>query len=200
MSGAKPKKWARTIVLNNAALQPIAVAQARRWSDKRGFHLISDVLSFGRLLYGEPNATGNAISYEKFFSRLHRAVMHVYEHPATWSKRASTQAASKRGERCGGEAKAAMPKTRRLITSVGWQVLAIIESRLRWGFVQLKAVRSFSVGAQCVLQFAFAGVRWPLLAHLQSCALMCRKSPVTAVPGTTAVSSHDPEMISGASS
>jgi hypothetical protein len=43
-------------VLNNAALQLIAVAQARRWSDKRGFHLISDVLSFGRFLYGEPNA------------------------------------------------------------------------------------------------------------------------------------------------
>ena len=70
---------------------------------------------------------------------------------------------------------------------------------MRWGFVQVKAVRSFSVGAQCVFQFAFAGVRWPLLAHLQGCALMCRKSPVTAVPGATAVSSRDPEMISDAS-
>ena len=64
----------------------------------------------------------------------------------------------------------------------------------------VEAVRSFSVGPQCVLQFAFAGVRWPLLAHLQGCALMCRKSPVTAVPSATAVSGHDPEMISGACS
>ena len=64
----------------------------------------------------------------------------------------------------------------------------------------VEAVRSFSVGPQCVLQFAFAGVRWPLLARLQGCALMCRKSPVTAVPRATAVSAHDPEMISDASS
>jgi len=64
----------------------------------------------------------------------------------------------------------------------------------------VEAVRSFSVGPQCVLQFAFAGVRWPLLARLQGCALMCRKSPVTAVPSASPVSGHDPEMISGASS
>jgi hypothetical protein len=38
--------------------------------DKRGFDLISDVLPFGRLWYGEPN---DAIDYAKFFSRSHRA-------------------------------------------------------------------------------------------------------------------------------
>ena len=70
-------------MLNNAALRLIAAAQARRWSDKRDFHLISDVLSFLRLLYGEPNAMGNAISYAKFFSRSHRAVIRVYAQPAT---------------------------------------------------------------------------------------------------------------------
>jgi len=32
-------------------------------------------LPFGRLWYGEPNA----ISYEKFFSRSHDAVIHVYD-------------------------------------------------------------------------------------------------------------------------
>ena len=64
----------------------------------------------------------------------------------------------------------------------------------------VEAVRSFSVGPQCVLQFAFAGVRWPLLARLQGCALMCRKSPVTVMPSASVVSGHDPEMISGASS
>ena len=43
-------------MLSNAALQLIVVAQARRWSDHRGVDLISDVLPFGRLWYGEPNA------------------------------------------------------------------------------------------------------------------------------------------------
>src|SRR5262245_53686636 len=39
----------------------------RPWprKDKRGVDLISEVLPFGRLLYGEPNATSNAIGYTK---------------------------------------------------------------------------------------------------------------------------------------
>ena len=40
--------------------------------------LISDVLPFGRLLYGEPNA----ISYAKFFSRSLDAVIRVYDDAA----------------------------------------------------------------------------------------------------------------------
>jgi hypothetical protein len=36
--------------------------------DKRGVHLISDALPFGRLWYGKPDATSNAIGYAKFFS------------------------------------------------------------------------------------------------------------------------------------
>ena len=47
-------------------------------SDKRGVHLISDVLPFGRLWYGEPNAISNAIGYAKFFSRSHDAGIRVY--------------------------------------------------------------------------------------------------------------------------
>ncbi len=41
--------------------------------------LISNVLPFGRLLYGEPNAVSNAIGYAKFRSRSHNAVIHVYD-------------------------------------------------------------------------------------------------------------------------
>jgi hypothetical protein len=45
-------------------------------SDKSGVDLISDVLPFGRaVVNGEPNA----ISYAKFFSRLHDAVIRVYD-------------------------------------------------------------------------------------------------------------------------
>jgi hypothetical protein len=37
--------------------------------DKRGFDLMSDVLPFGRLWYGEPNALNNAIGYAMHYSR-----------------------------------------------------------------------------------------------------------------------------------
>jgi hypothetical protein len=43
--------------------------------DRRGFDLISDALPFGRLWYAEPNA----ISYAKFYSRSHNAVIRVYD-------------------------------------------------------------------------------------------------------------------------
>jgi hypothetical protein len=52
----------------------------RFWrKDKRGVDLISDVLPFGRLWYGEPDAISNAIAYAKFFSRSHHALIRVYD-------------------------------------------------------------------------------------------------------------------------
>jgi len=44
--------------------------------DYRGVDLISDVLPFGRLWYGEPN---DAVEYAKFYSRSHDAVIGVYD-------------------------------------------------------------------------------------------------------------------------
>jgi hypothetical protein len=46
---------------------------------KFGVDLISDVLPFGRLCYGEPNAAANAIGYAMHSSRSHDAVIRVYE-------------------------------------------------------------------------------------------------------------------------
>ena len=46
--------------------------------DKRGVDLISDVLPFGRLRYGEPNAVSNAIGYAKFYSRSRGAMIRVF--------------------------------------------------------------------------------------------------------------------------
>lgn len=43
--------------------------EVRPRKDKRGADPISDVLPFGWLLYGEPNATSNAVDYEKFLRR-----------------------------------------------------------------------------------------------------------------------------------
>jgi hypothetical protein len=55
------------------------VYEIRPRKDHRCFDLISDVLPFGRLWYGEPNAVSNAISYAKFFSRSHDATIRVYK-------------------------------------------------------------------------------------------------------------------------
>ena len=55
------------------------VYEVRPRKDKRGVDLISDVLPFGRLLYGEPNAIANAIGYAQFYSRAQSAVIRVYD-------------------------------------------------------------------------------------------------------------------------
>jgi hypothetical protein len=53
--------------------------EVRLRKDKRGFDLISDVLPFGRLWYGEPNAASNAVDYAQFYSRSHHAIIRVYD-------------------------------------------------------------------------------------------------------------------------
>jgi hypothetical protein len=53
--------------------------EIRSRKDHRGFDLISDVLPFCRLWYGEPNAVANAIGYAAHYSRSHHAVIRVYD-------------------------------------------------------------------------------------------------------------------------
>jgi hypothetical protein len=55
------------------------IYEIRPRKDHRGFDLISDVLPFGRLWYGEPNAISNAIGYAQHRSRSHDAVIRVYD-------------------------------------------------------------------------------------------------------------------------
>ncbi len=55
------------------------VYEIRPHKDHRGVNLISDVLPFGRLWYGSPDAISNAIDYAKFCSRSHQAVIRVYD-------------------------------------------------------------------------------------------------------------------------
>src|SRR6266850_7485412 len=61
--------------------QPLTaqVCSVRARKDHRGVDLVSDALSFGRLWYGEPNAASNAVGYARFYSRLHDAVIRVYD-------------------------------------------------------------------------------------------------------------------------
>ena len=55
------------------------VYEVRPRKDKRGFDLVSDVLPFGHLWYGEPNAVSNAIGYAMHSSRSADAVIRVYD-------------------------------------------------------------------------------------------------------------------------
>jgi hypothetical protein len=55
------------------------VYEIRPRKDRRGVDLISDVLPFGRLWYGDANAVANAIGYAEHFSRSHDAVIRVYD-------------------------------------------------------------------------------------------------------------------------
>jgi hypothetical protein len=57
----------------------IHVYEVRPRKDKRGVDPISDVLPFGGLWYGGPNAVNNAIGYAKHRSRSHDAVVRVYD-------------------------------------------------------------------------------------------------------------------------
>jgi hypothetical protein len=70
----------------------IHVYEVRPRKDKRGVDLISDVLPFGRLWYGEPNAIRNAVGYAQFYSRAASAVMRVYDASGNASKHTSTAA------------------------------------------------------------------------------------------------------------
>jgi hypothetical protein len=55
------------------------VYEVRPRKDKRGVDLISDVLPFSRLWYGEPNAVSNAIGYAMHYSRSADAMIRVYD-------------------------------------------------------------------------------------------------------------------------
>ena len=55
------------------------VYEIRPRMDRPGVALISDVLPFGRLWYGEPNSVSNAIAYATHDSRPHPVVIRVYD-------------------------------------------------------------------------------------------------------------------------
>jgi hypothetical protein len=50
--------------------------ESRARNDKRGFDLISDVSPFGGRWYTKPD---DAVSYPKFISRSHNAMIRVYD-------------------------------------------------------------------------------------------------------------------------
>jgi hypothetical protein len=59
--------------------ESVHVYEIRPRKDKRGVDIISDVLPFGCLWYGGPNASSNAVEYAKFYSRSNDAVIRVFD-------------------------------------------------------------------------------------------------------------------------
>ncbi len=59
------------------------VYKIRPRADKRGVDLISDALRYSPLWYAGPNAVSNAISFAKFNSRPHNAVIRVFDETGT---------------------------------------------------------------------------------------------------------------------
>jgi hypothetical protein len=55
------------------------VYEIRPRKDHRGVDLISDVLPFGGLWNGEPDAISNATGCAKFYSRSHAGEIRVYD-------------------------------------------------------------------------------------------------------------------------
>jgi hypothetical protein len=55
------------------------IYEVRPRKDKRGVNLISDVLPYSPLWYAGTNAISNAISFARFNSRSHDAVIRVYD-------------------------------------------------------------------------------------------------------------------------
>jgi hypothetical protein len=53
--------------------------EVRPRKDKPGVGLISDVLPFGRLWYGDANAVANAIGYTEYYSPSHGVVIRIYD-------------------------------------------------------------------------------------------------------------------------
>jgi hypothetical protein len=53
--------------------------EIRPRKDKRGVDLISDVLLFDSLWYGEPNVVVSAIGYAMDHSRSHTSVIRVFD-------------------------------------------------------------------------------------------------------------------------
>ena len=66
-------------MLENRRLRRQHGYEIRPRKDHPGVDLISDVLPFRALWYGEPDAINNAIGYAKFYSRSHDAVIRVYD-------------------------------------------------------------------------------------------------------------------------
>jgi hypothetical protein len=65
--------------MNIAMISSRHIYEVRPRKDRRGVDLVSDVLPFGGLWYGGPNAIENAIGYAMHSSRSHDAVIRVYD-------------------------------------------------------------------------------------------------------------------------
>jgi hypothetical protein len=93
------QRWAKPNRLKDST-SSVHVYEIRLRADKHGFDLISDALPYSPLWYRGQNAIRDAISFAKFRSRSHDAVIRVYDEAGTVIEtHEHTAAISKSGER-----------------------------------------------------------------------------------------------------
>jgi hypothetical protein len=91
------QRWAKPNRLKHSTTS-VNVYEIRPRANKHGVDLISDALPFGRLWYGGPNATSDAIGYAQFYSRSHHAVIRVYDEAGNVIEAHERKSESKSGE------------------------------------------------------------------------------------------------------
>ena len=122
------------------------VYEVRPRSDNRGVDLISDVLPFGGLWYGDANAVANAIGYAQFYSRSHDAVIRVYDAAGNVIETHQHKGDFKEWE-CRAKQKAAVRRSTTAHCFGGLVALVIIQNGLRCRFAQFK-LRAHSLEAR----------------------------------------------------
>jgi hypothetical protein len=73
------KLWGNTNSRMEMSATPLQdVYEIRPRKDRDGFDLIGDRLRFGPIWYAGPDAVRYAVAYAKYCSRLHRAIIRVF--------------------------------------------------------------------------------------------------------------------------
>jgi|GEM_PF-1092902 len=83
------------------------VYEIRPRKDRDGFDLIGDRLRFGPIWYAGPDAVRYAIAYAKYCSRLHRAIIRVFNEEGKVTETHAGEIPSRKSNRvrrnCGGD-------------------------------------------------------------------------------------------------
>jgi len=82
------------------------VYEIRPSRDRDSFDLIGDRLRFGPIWYGGPDAVRYAVAYAKYCSRLHRAIIRVFNEEGNLTETHAGEIPSRKSNRvrrnCGG--------------------------------------------------------------------------------------------------
>ena len=102
------KLWGNTnsrMEMSSTPLQDVYKIRPRK--DRDGFDLIGDRLRFGPIWYAGPDAVRYAVAYAKYCSRLHRAIIRVFNEEGNVTETHAGEIPSRKSNRvrrnCGGD-------------------------------------------------------------------------------------------------